>query len=395
MLPFLLFFGVLFSSCSRTGEKYSSHYQVSTVLNGTDVLSIVNTSDSEVCFLVRVGDAPVFEHEIPERIKALADDFPNESIERKAWRYVMMHADYFPSYSEDRDAHGPLIFFNSIGRGQCDDLAAVLAHVWRLLGLSARVRTLDGHVVPEVLVGDRWLMFDPSFQVYYLTRDGQIAGAEELSQQPDLITNPEERLPVQTFNNMGGRVLDSLRYSPFMAAYYSNGGRNEVSQWYDEALLLGEMKVCIPSGAMLDFPQWEAGVITQVNWYQEPSNSIPFIRLTFGDTGRQRVQMPYAFVAMDGTPNIELIMPDSSGVEPFFSVDTSIWVNAKPGDVMYYLLNGKLLGQREMHVTICRSDTASAKIRLLQAKGASLPLVWQKPNQRSNKYECCHAANLH
>lgn len=98
------------------------------------------------------------------------------------WRYH-----YYPAEQGD-EVHDPVKFLNVYGYGFCDDCATNFMVLARKAGLQSRVWGLSGHVVAETFYDGRWHMFDPDHQVFYRNRQGQIAGVEELAEQPRLIT---------------------------------------------------------------------------------------------------------------------------------------------------------------------------------------------------------------
>jgi hypothetical protein len=109
-------------------------------------------------------------------------------------------------------------------------------------GYTARVWQLEGHVVGEVLINGRWEMYDPDLKVYYFNASGQIAGAEELMNNPALVTNPIN--PVL--------ALTADAYQQYVATIYSSKTDNEVS--HASPLQDVDMTFQVPPGATLEFP---------------------------------------------------------------------------------------------------------------------------------------------
>lgn len=74
----------------------------------------------------------------------------------------------------------------------CDSMSRILREALALLGYKARNVQLyadifnsdDTHVVVEVFIGDRWLIFDPTFNVTYQTQEKKLLGVREV--QTDL-----------------------------------------------------------------------------------------------------------------------------------------------------------------------------------------------------------------
>jgi hypothetical protein len=114
----------------------------------------------------------------------------NEPIEEKAWRFVVLHSRHGNTFKKQNWLHHPNIFLKSIGWGICDDMAAVLATIWRTLGYSSRICHLSGHAVPEVKINGKWRMYDPNTDVYFV-KNGEVLGVSDLSKDPNIITSPD------------------------------------------------------------------------------------------------------------------------------------------------------------------------------------------------------------
>src|SRR5207302_639262 len=125
---------------------------------------------------------------------SMAAAYPGEPLQRKVWRFIRDNRYHFEAVTGAPWFESPGLFFNSAGFGYCDDSAALFYHLMTGLGYPARVWGLSGHVVAEVRVNDRWELWDPDLEAYYLNRAGLVAGVEELAGDPDLITHPLEPL---------------------------------------------------------------------------------------------------------------------------------------------------------------------------------------------------------
>lgn len=123
-------------------------------------------------------------------IASIPPIYPNEPDYQKAWRFLTARAYVYTPFTGDVQNYDPLLFINSVGYGYCDSFANVLATIWQWQGYQSRVWWLSGHVVPEVQVNGRWMMFDAMFGVYYLDNNNEIASVDELSQDTDLVLHP-------------------------------------------------------------------------------------------------------------------------------------------------------------------------------------------------------------
>jgi hypothetical protein len=190
------------------------------------------------------------EVEIAEEVKAMPAEFDDEPLERKAWRYVIKKIKFSKTLTSENWQHSPVIMINSVGNGICDDLSSTLHIIWKALGLQSRVWGLEGHVVPEVFTNGKWHMYDPSHQTYYLNNDNEVAGVEELSMHPELITDPIDK----TMIDNGNVVSYALGHSQKIARVYSTTSNNVVNSYYDFDFELSDSMFLLPAGAKLRFP---------------------------------------------------------------------------------------------------------------------------------------------
>ena len=98
------------------------------------------------------------------------------------WRFVAEHRIHAMPVTEGPEEHDLVKFFSCYGYGFCDDAAQAVAGLAKLCGLQARIWGLEGHVVPEIFAGGRWLMLDADFAAYFHQPGNPraILGVEEL-----------------------------------------------------------------------------------------------------------------------------------------------------------------------------------------------------------------------
>lgn len=116
---------------------------------------------------------------------------PEMNAEEKSiaiWKFLVDWRYHFDPAEQGDELHDPVKFLNVYGYGFCDDCATNFMVLARKAGLQSRVWGLSGHVVAETFYDGRWHMFDPDHQVFYRNRRGEIAGVEELAEQPQIIT---------------------------------------------------------------------------------------------------------------------------------------------------------------------------------------------------------------
>lgn len=96
------------------------------------------------------------------------------------------------------------------GYGFCSDVARVAAVLWRIAGLPSRIVGIDPfHTVVEVYYDKGWHLFDVQHRSFWRGKDGAIASAEMLRQQPHLFD--------QGLDEYG---VDRIGYPPMALAYW-------------------------------------------------------------------------------------------------------------------------------------------------------------------------------
>lgn len=217
----------------------------------TAMFSLANTSENDVRFQLKInGGFFLTENDIVQAIREMKPAFPGEPEENKAWRYVMGKVKFSAPITQENWSHSTELLFNSIGNGQCDDLAFALYRIWGLMGFQSRIWNLGGHVVPEVFTGGKWKLYDPSYQVYYLNRKGEIAGVEELSSDPDLIVHPLKRAVYPE----GDAVSMTKGFSRLAYQLYSTKADNAVNEFFTAPAPLENLAFILPPGAAMTFP---------------------------------------------------------------------------------------------------------------------------------------------
>lgn len=191
------------------------------------------------------------DYDVLNEIFLMQPEYKDEPIYRKTWRFICDNRHHQVPLTEELWYHSPALFFNSVGFGYCDDSAVIYSHILRMLGYETRVWGLSGHVVSEVLVNNRWEMYDPDLKVYYYNKEGNVAGVEELSNSPNLITNPI--MPIVDRGDNTDWYKDA--YSKSVADLYSTSEDNEIANWYRCNPLKEYMfYIKLPPGSSFQFP---------------------------------------------------------------------------------------------------------------------------------------------
>lgn len=259
-------------------------------------IEVLNNSNAYAEFQLKLNNQFFnTEEEIIQEIKDMAPEYADEPLERKAWRYVISKVEFSTALTEQNWGHTPEIILNSIGRGQCDDLASLLGLLWTKLGYESRVWGLGGHVVPEVFIDGKWRMYDPSFQLYYLNKENEIMGVEELSQNPDLIVNPIKR----NIYKYGNLVSMTKGQSMIAFSLYSSAENNQVNVSYSSAPNLETKLFKLPPHASLKFPVPFKEAQKNILKAQEK-----FMQVTLDASERTTLCFPLIIYGIEGTGNI-------------------------------------------------------------------------------------------
>lgn len=255
---------ILFNGCVQKLDTHPENktYVLESAHPDKQAIKISNQGTSIATFKLKVNDNLYFDNDdIVNTIKELKSEFPDEPLEMKAWRFVQDNIDQQRPLTEEKWQHSPVIMINSLGFGQCDDYATVLALLWKKLGYKSRIWTLGGHTVPEVYVDGKWKMFDASYEVYYRNETGEIAGVKELIERPSLITKPLDSL--HSVLRLASKIN---RYAEETAESYMTREDNKISEWHLPSPDSFELVFQIPPNASIEFPAvYNSSLTTSAN----------------------------------------------------------------------------------------------------------------------------------
>jgi hypothetical protein len=117
----------------------------------------------------------------------------DEEIAIRAWQYLIDRTVYYCSAGTKNPSVGyitdPIRLLNGHGFGCCEQKAATLGWIWRMLGYQSRLAVFPFHTIPEIFYGGAWHMLDPTHHVFYRNSDGTIASTEDLLADLGMITD--------------------------------------------------------------------------------------------------------------------------------------------------------------------------------------------------------------
>jgi hypothetical protein len=140
----------------------------------------------------------------------------------------------------------PLVLLD--GGGGCSQRSTLLVAVFDVYGIRSRKLLIGlteryaGHVVVEALLDGKWRVFDPLFGYVYRTDSGELATAEDLQQQPELVARVARADPdpfpipyrLDAFNYHGATRFNWFRFELTRAIRVSWGPRAD--RWVPPAI---------------------------------------------------------------------------------------------------------------------------------------------------------------
>ena len=331
---------VLFSC--RHKEPVYSHLKF-TVTPGA-YLKINNTRKEDLHFKLKWNGMFSNMDTILWQIRSMRPEFEGEPLERKAWRFVISHMDFSRNVFDDPRLHDPLLQFNSLGYGQCDDMATALYFIWKALGFEARIWGLGKHVVPEVYSNGTWQMYDASFQVYYNNAKGSPAGVEELTRNNRLIYHPFNRIKNTSVNNIDTNIIDKLRYSNSVGKHYLSDTGHFITASYYQTFRIRNMDMSIPPRSTVLFPYYDTRVFTELDWNKEPTGNNYYLKLIIEPGVTGTIKMPLMMIGISGNAefcsegnNNKIYTVNRNGITHLQAIDTAFRINRiNEQTIIYY-----------------------------------------------------------
>jgi hypothetical protein len=184
-------------------------------------------------------------------IDSLKQKYAGLELANEIWKWTSNNFDFSVNSFSKYNTHDPFIQLNSLGYGQCDDLATLLFTLWHKAGFKSRLWSLNNHIVPEVLIEEKWHMLDPSFGIYFLNNNGIIASVNELAQDLNLICNP--KIPIMKISSRS-HLPDSLFSCAYISKYYTGIDESRINIGLEAYTRLKSSEVALPKSSTLSLP---------------------------------------------------------------------------------------------------------------------------------------------
>lgn len=336
----LIFFALIIGSYLKTivendsqncfHKKKSIKFHVDVISPEKKLFALSNNSDFVSDFKLIMNDYDFSSNlKIADYIISMEEDYPNEPIEKKAFRFVRDFTWHDNDIIERKFANSPYIMINSIGGGLCGSRSAALTNILIELGYEARSWVLGGHVVSEVLINGKWKLMDPDLGVYYFNENYEIASYAEIINNPSYITDPIKKINSDYFGFFYG-------YSPRLAEIYESKYDNEkLNVEYQRDMTFNGF--LLPPKSCLLFPY---------KCNNNPSfHSIAVLKIPKSFIGKVRIPLVIAKIYGNGiikyqnkefTTNLGVSSEDLYGDSLSFDIDI---IENQSGIKIYYYIN--------------------------------------------------------
>lgn len=377
-LLFLIFLLFIFVACHKEEKKEF-------ILSGTsNIIEIANNGDKTAVFRVIIDNNDFSsEQKIMSFIKSMDEEYPEEPLEMKAFRFVRDYTWHDELVTRYNWVYSPYILVNSFGGGLCGLRSAVLTNILLKFGFEARSWSLEGHVVTEVHTGGRWKLLDVDNGVYYYTRENKIASYADLCSDESLITNPDITVVAKSdYNYMHV-------YSGKMAAIYlSTYDNTEFNVNYKISLENEELYFELPAGASITFP---------IN-KKHARNSYAFAELNIPSYFKGKINMPLVIAGMKGAGTVRY-MNKNYQIDEFNTMDvvnknTDVSfeldiIENSIGMKVYYYINPLLyITGAKSKIALLGENLVNLKVKYTDRTDLQLTLPYQ------NNYLYCKLKSL-
>lgn len=219
---------LLFLSCGNKSTDLNISVK-NTFSDSVNTLVIYNDNNSKTYLNFKINNAfPLEMENIIDEIEEIASE-NKEEIHVQAWKYISENTFKTKPYTQEHNwQHEPILYLNSIGGGYCDDRSTVLAGIWNNWYDSTRVIVLEGHVVPEVKVNEKWEMYDPDYKVAYMNKENEVMSVKEIEEKAKIIKNPDSAILTE---DPALKVTNP--YTEYLYAIYKQKNvKHDATEWH-------------------------------------------------------------------------------------------------------------------------------------------------------------------
>ncbi len=302
-------------SCSPSSEKKELRIKVSQLIelkNEQNTISIANPHDFPVKFNLKVNNLfPLSKQDILNLSQELA--FKNNiQLEQASWKYISDITFHSEPFSTENWQHESCLFINSIGGGFCDDRSSVLAKTWREQGFKSRIIGFEDHVVAEVLVKNKWQMYDPDFGVFYCDEKGTLKSIQDLESIKNIWELTCENVGINPILQKSNPISNKLS-----KMFSIQKDKKDVTKWHLAAPKISD-EFILPANSSLEI-------------VYDPETGVTNLRVILNSNSIGKLQIP-------------LVPISAAGEFTLSTADTSYHTSAKP----YLFPRNKFMNQMEI-----------------------------------------------
>lgn len=294
----ILVFTLLLHSCEKKYIQRDNSSIVKTFIVEEDFsISIKNKSNKKISLHININDQ--FANSIDDlvlKVKNQEDEFENESNIRKAWRFVATKIDFYEPISYNQCYDIPLLIYNSLGYGICDDFSILLNSILIKMEYHSRIVMVNNHIVVEVMNEGSWEMYDAFFYVYFLNKEGKVASIDELSKDSTLILDPIEKIKYSNLTSAEKKIRYHRNYSEEnMLRFYKSEPKTYTSYNFQNDMF----NIDLPSFAQIDFPVESPNPIFKTSSNGKIQNET-YVKYTLSKDWKGKFEIPFLISHIEG-----------------------------------------------------------------------------------------------
>lgn len=155
------------------------------VISLPDKLYIINEQNNSINFPLDSLGLFTSSGQILSSIRAMPE-YTEDNLPLCAWKWLRDNSYHSTdNFSGLNDFLNPYLFINSLGGALCGGISEIFANIMNEAGYSARIWTMNGHTVSEVLTNQGWQIYDVDTDLIYLNASGEVASYDYISTHPD------------------------------------------------------------------------------------------------------------------------------------------------------------------------------------------------------------------
>ena len=179
---------ILFVTVIACNNNNTSTFNFELTDYKTHYFEIENLDDKQAEFNIEINNKDFYCTE--NIIDFIKKEYYELNTPDQVWCFVSDYTIHNTIISKNNWLYDPITLINSAGGGRCGFRSAVMTNILLAMGETARSWCINGHVITEVLVKNKWQVYDPDKGVVYYNEKGEICSFDELCSNTDYITNP-------------------------------------------------------------------------------------------------------------------------------------------------------------------------------------------------------------